>query len=416
MGPRWIVVAGAPFVPAQDGGEREHLGFVEALLARDWLSALVVPTDAEPAALGRDDDLAALAELIAPAPLITTPRRRSIAAAAHINKPFVVASRPAPGDLADRVAMQAPDSTGIVLFAFKSRQPGQLLAQRLGLPVVLRHHNLEQQYHADLAGSMPAPKRVLVLLEAKRVGAEEARLEHAPWLTGIADISAADAAVRTVRSAVPVRHVPSFALGASAPGGSSATWTAPDRPIVTFLGALHVGTNHDALEWFGTQVWPRVRQGRPDAIWRVVGRSPTPRVRDLVQRTPGAELHPDVADPSSWLLDSSVAVNPAVSGSGVNIKLIEYLSVGVPVVSTTKGMAGLGLSPGRDLLVADDPEEFAKSIVSLLNDRQVASRLGAAGRSAASEVLDVDRSLTAMAALMDAGPWTSTQQLKGACR
>ena len=78
------MVAGAPFVPAQDGGEREHLGFVEALLARGWLGGVVVPTDEHPDKLGRTDDLNGLRELVAPAPVLLTPRRRSLGAALRI--------------------------------------------------------------------------------------------------------------------------------------------------------------------------------------------------------------------------------------------------------------------------------------------------------------------------------------------
>ena len=407
MNRRWIVVAGAPFVPAQDGGEREHLGFVEALLARGWLGGVVVPTDDDPARLGRTDDLNGLRELVAPAPVLLTPRRRSLGAALRLGTPYVVASRPAPKNLAARVGMQVPDATGVVVFAFKSRQPGQLIAEQLGLPAVLRHHNLEEAYHRALAGSLRPPKSWVVGLEARRVGAEESRLERARWLSGIADISLTDAMARQRRSLVPVAHVPTFALG---PNRTAAVpmqpWQPPARPIVTFLGALHVGTNHDALEWFAAKVWPLVHEGNPTAVWRIVGRSPTKGVRDLVARTPRSELHADVADPGQWLRDSSLAVNPTVSGSGVNIKLVEYLSVGVPVVSTTKGMSGLGLTAGEDLAVADSPEDFAHAVLGLLADRDRSQRTGAAGRATAAQVLNVDRSLDTIAELMDSAGWT----------
>lgn len=86
-------------------------------------------------------------------------------------------------------------------------------------------------------------------------------------------------------------------------------------------------------------VWPLVKARVLSARLQVVGRGPTPAERTLVDKTGDAELHADIADPKSYLRQASVAVNPAVSGSGVNIKLVEYLSVGVPVVSTSRGMA-----------------------------------------------------------------------------
>ncbi|HMR48169.1 MAG TPA: glycosyltransferase [Arachnia sp.] len=404
MSRHWIVVAGAPFFPAQDGGEREHLGFIESLLAEGWLAGLVVPTDEDPASLGREDDMDALRELIAPAPLFMTPRLRLAAAAPRATRrPYVIASRPVPRNLPARVAMQAPEADGVVVFAFKSADIGKALATELGLPAVLRHHNLEGPYHQALAGSMAPPKSWAVNLEAARIDREERRLEAADWITGIADISATDAEIRRARSSVPVAHVPTFALGPK-PAEERPVWERPASPVVVFVGALHVGTNHDAIEWFAAEVWPRVREQHPDARWQIVGRTPTERVHALVARTPGTELHPDVPDPRTYLCQASVAINPTVSGSGVNIKLVEYLSVGIPVVSTTKGAAGLGLTPGKDLFVADTAGEFAGAVAQALAAPDPARSVGRQGLTTADRILDVRGSLRTMAELMDGVP------------
>lgn len=396
----WVVVADSPFLPARGGGEREHLGFVQAAAARGLIAALILPTDDDPDAQGREDDIPAIRRLVAPAPVIVVPRRRSLRAALS-RKPYVVTSRPAPDDLVDRVREAAPDADAIVIFHYKSSGIGQRLAEALHLPTVLRQHNLEGPYHHALAASARFPKSWAMHGEAWRVDRDERRLERTSWLTGIADISAADAHVRKARSAVPVTHVPSFALG-GVEAAQRVSWVAPSEPIVTFLGALDVSTNHDALRWFAERVWPQILTAVPDARWRVVGRKPTDAVRALVADTSRAELHADVADPRAYLLATSVAVNPAVSGSGVNIKLVEYLSVGVPVVSTDRGMAGIGLQAGADLLVADDGPGFAAAVVRLLTSPEEASRVGLAGQATADRILDVDTSLDAVATLLKA--------------
>lgn len=397
---RWLVVAGSPFLPAQDGGEREHLGFVESVLHRDWLAGLVVPADADPASLGREDDLEALRGLIEPAPLFVLPRRRSLRAAVHPRTPYVVASRPAPHGLLDQVRRQTRGIDAVVIFAYKSHRIGRLLADGFAVPAVLRQHNLEGVYHRALAASGRPPRSWAVGVEAARIDRDERRLERCDWLAGIADISGTDAERRAARATVPVRHVPSFALGPRGRGADPA-WAPTGDPVVVFVGALHVPTNHDALRWFAGQVWPRIRDVRPDARWQIVGRSPTQEVHELVTRTPGAELHPDVPDPADYLREAAVAVNPAVSGSGVNIKLVEYLSVGVPVVSTDRGQRGLGLRADSDLLVADTAPDFADAVTSLLASPQRARDMGRRGRATAEEILDVDASLETMAALLD---------------
>lgn len=395
---RWVVVADTPFLPAHGGGEREHLGFVQAAVARGLVAAVVVPTDADPDALGRQDDLPAIRALVAPAPVIVVPRRRSLRSAAT-RRPYVVASRPAPADLVDRVRAEAPDADAVVIFHYKSSGIGEVLAKGLKLPTVLRQHNLEGPYHHALADAASIPKRWAMRGEAWRVDRDERRLERARWLTAIADISASDADIRRTRSRVPVVHVPTFALG-NVDLADQPVWERPTDPLVTFLGALDVSTNHDAVEWFAQQVWPQVLASVPAARWRVVGRRPSEQVRSLVERTPQAELRADVPDPVEYLLATSVAVNPAVSGSGVNIKLVEYLSVGVPVVSTTRGMAGIGLRDGQELLVADEGPAFADAVIRLLTSAEQAQALGAAGKATADRILDVRASMDTFASLL----------------
>lgn len=395
---RWVVVADVPFLPAHGGGEREHLGFVQAATARGLVAAVVVPADEDPDAHDREDDLPAIRALVAPAPVIVVPRRRSLRSAAT-RRPYVVASRPAPPDLVDRVRAEAPDADAVVIFHYKSSGIGEALARGLGVPTVLRQHNLEGPYHHALADAASVPKRWAMRGEAWRVDRDERRLERAPWLTAIADISTSDADVRRVRSRVPVAHVPTFALG-NVNLADQPPWQRPSDPVVTFLGALDVATNHDAVEWFAQNVWPQVLTAVPTARWRVVGRKPSEQVRSLVERTPQAELHADVPDPVEYLLVTSVAVNPAVSGSGVNIKLVEYLSVGVPVVSTTRGMAGIGLRDGHELLVADQGPAFAAAVIGLLTSASRAESLGASGKATADRILDVGVSMDTFASLL----------------
>lgn len=396
---RWVVVADSPFLPARGGGEREHLGFIQAAVRRGLVGALILPTDADPDAHGRDDDIEAIRRLVAPAPVIITPRRRSLRSALS-RRPYVVKCRPAPDGLADLVRQAAPDADAIVVFHYKSSGIGEQLAQDLRLPTVLRQHNLEGPYHHALAASARFPKSWAMHGEAWRIDRDERRLEHCQWLTGIADISGTDAQVRAHRSGVPVAHVPSFALGGLEMANRT-TWTPPAEPVVTFLGALDVATNHDALTWFAEQAWPQVLNAVPGARWRVVGRRPTDAVRAMVGRTARAELHADVDDPWAHLLESSVAINPAVSGSGVNIKLVEYLSVGLPVVSTTRGAAGIGVESGSDLLVADDGAAFATAVTRMLSEPETATRLGSAGQRTATRILDVESSFRTVLELFD---------------
>ena len=72
---------------------------------------------------------------------------------------------------------------------------------------------------------------------------------------------------------------------------------------------------------------------------------------------------------------------PLRAGGGTRLKIFEAFAMAKAVVSTTIGAEGLGVTPGRDIVLADDPDAFAHAVVSLLRDEQARQRLGRAGRA-----------------------------------
>ena len=400
---RWIVVADSPFLPAHGGGEREHLGFVRAVASSGRLALLIVP------GAGVADVLAYQREL-GDVPVIVTERRTTPLMLLHPTKPYVVASRPAPRWLVARAAALAPDATGVVVFSYKSREIGEVLARGLGLPAVLRQHNREGAYHRSLAGGTPGPRGLVLAWEAMRIERDERRVGRAGWLAGTADISLSDAEWRRGTGAHHVVHVPPFALDLSpangagengagengageAPGGTGA-------PRVLFLGALDVATNTDAVAWFLAKVWPRVTARHATVVLDVVGRGPSPTLRATLAATPRAELAADVPDVRPYLARATVAVNPAVSGSGVNIKVIEYLDAGIPLVSTSLATRGLPLAAGTDLEIQDDEEGFADAVLRIVGDPAGARAMAERGRARVRELLDPGTNLERIAALL----------------
>ena len=372
-----MVIADSPFLPARGGGEREHLGFVRAAVAAERLGLLVVPSS-EPLAVEP------YRELLGDVPLLVTRRRESKLLLARPVQPYVVSSRPVQSGLVERVRELVPSVTGVVVFSYKSWRIGEAVAKGLDVPAVLRQHNLEGAYHRSLAQGTKGPRGLVLHVEARRIERDERRLECAAWLRTMADISATDAEVRRKRGGRAV-HVPPFAYDASL----LALHRDPDpNPRVLFLGALDVTTNATALDWLLEGVWPSVRARVPGAVLDVVGRGPSEALRKRLLGEPGVLLHADVPDIHPYLAGASVAVNPAVSGSGVNIKLVDYLQAGVPVVTTTLGVQGLGLTDSGSLVVRDDPRSFGEALAALLKDREHAEAMGVSGRKRIAELLD----------------------------
>lgn len=170
---------------------------------------------------------------------------------------------------------------------------------------------------------------------------------------------------------------------------------APDRQAwaqapLTFCGALNYRPNADAVRYLAGEILPLVRRQVPEARLRVVGRQPPP---DLLDGLPseGIELTGKVDDVVPYFQQAGVFLAPVRIGGGSKVKIIQAMACGLPVVTTPHGASGVDVTPGRDLLVADDAARFAEQVVALLRDREHAARIGAAARLCAERSYDLER-------------------------
>lgn len=158
---------------------------------------------------------------------------------------------------------------------------------------------------------------------------------------------------------------------------------APDPEVVLFFGLLASVPNVDGLRYFVRDIWPRVRAARSSAKFLIVGARPAPELRTL--EGSGVTIVGPVDDLRPYLANAAAVVVPLRLGSGTRLKILESWAMARPVVSTSLGAEGLDSVPGRDLLIADDPDAFAAAVLRILNEPELAMRLGAAGRTLVSE-------------------------------
>lgn len=149
---------------------------------------------------------------------------------------------------------------------------------------------------------------------------------------------------------------------------------------ILFVGTMNYGPNVDGVTFFCREVLPRLRQRmtRPVDVW-IVGYNPLPEVTELAE-IDNVHVMNAVNSVVPFYEQAHLVVVPIRYGGGTRIKILEALAFERAVVSTTVGAEGLNLVPGKDLLIADLPDEFAGACADLLTRTSRAQALAQQGR------------------------------------
>ena len=181
---------------------------------------------------------------------------------------------------------------------------------------------------------------------------------------------------------------------------------AVDETAIVFTGAMDYWPNVDAVQWFATEVFPRLRAALPKARFMIVGARPAPEVQALAA-IDGITVTGTVDDVRPFIRHAAVAVAPLRVARGIQNKVLEAMAMGKSVVVSPQALEGIDAVVGRDLIVANDAAEFFNTVVALLNQPDAA--FGAAARrqvqqrySWAANMSRIDASLEAGAAATQA--------------
>ncbi|MBN1262733.1 MAG: glycosyltransferase [Candidatus Pacebacteria bacterium] len=151
------------------------------------------------------------------------------------------------------------------------------------------------------------------------------------------------------------------------------------QPKILFLGLLSWEPNRDGFWWFYREIWPLVLEKLPQAVFWVIGDEATTKMKEAAAEDSRLELFGFVKNLTVYLAQSSVLVAPVRTGSGLRIKILTALAAGVPVVSTRLGIEGLGLKENKTILLAEEAEDFAESVVRLAEDSCLAKEISTNG-------------------------------------
>jgi polysaccharide biosynthesis protein PslH len=242
------------------------------------------------------------------------------------------------------------------------------------IPVIYSAHNVESQLSYMLFSQRNRLLKLLAGTERKRTIEEEISAVARSWACLVVSEKDRSALRKLDPSTVtPIHVIPNCADDRFLPSL---------RPVkkkeILFIGCFGWYPNAHGIAWFMDQILPHLKMLEPSCTIRVVGSEISrPMHRRLKQM--GLHVHHDVADILPYLNEARLMFVPLKIGGGTRIKIVEAWTAGVPVVSTSVGVEGLDCRQGVNVLIADEPRQFARHIHQVLNDDSLYAKLRSEG-------------------------------------
>jgi glycosyltransferase involved in cell wall biosynthesis len=157
--------------------------------------------------------------------------------------------------------------------------------------------------------------------------------------------------------------------------------SAVERGHLIMVSGMNWFPNRDAVLHMVEAVWPELSQRMPDAKLTIVGASPPQTVLDLAARDQRVTATGFVDDVRPYMERAHVYLCPMRDGGGTRLKILDALSMGVPIVATQMALEGIDVVAETDVLVANEPDEFIRQIQRLVGDQSLWDQLRTNGRA-----------------------------------
>ena len=244
----------------------------------------------------------------------------------------------------------------------------QDLRKKTSVPMVLRSHNVESRiWERVLENETNVFKSWYLAKQLKRLKKYEQ--DKSSVFDLVASISPLDMEYYQSKSAAVI-HTP-FGIGVEEKRKANSS----SPFVIGFIGSLDWKPNQQGLEWFMANVWPQLNS--ENLRLRVAGKNMPIEWKDRKEK--GVEFLGEVEDSKSFMRASDVLVVPLHAGSGIRIKILEAMSLGVPVLTTTIGLEGIKARPNNEVLIANQVKDFVQEIKELQHNPEKLERVGNGG-------------------------------------
>jgi glycosyltransferase involved in cell wall biosynthesis len=231
--------------------------------------------------------------------------------------------------------------------------------------IVYRAHNIEHEIWERTASLTRGIKKTYLKILARRIKTFEREFLNQYDL--IVPITERDGIILDKLGNTRPAHV--------SPTGIDTTVLIPhskklEHPSLFHIGSLEWAPNQEGMIWFIDKCWPKIHEKFPDLKFYIAGRkAPDWLVRRF--KAPNIVFMGEVDDAYQFINSKSIMVVPLFSGSGMRIKIIEGMALGKPIVSTPIGTEGISTQSGKNILIADNEQEFISDIERLITDNEL---------------------------------------------
>lgn len=244
-------------------------------------------------------------------------------------------------------------------------EPGYVWASlpRTNTPVIVSEHNIEHEVYQKFADHFRLPLfRPLMHWDVAKMDS----WEHRIWKAAAQVTAASDDDRDYIRGVVDKSKITVVKNGVDTKQFSfhPKKTISFSHPVFLYAGAFRWIQNIDAAEYLLGSVWPLMRATYPKATLRIVGKNPPPRLRNLAAG--GVSFLEFVEDIHKEYISADIFLAPIRVGGGTKYKIIESMASGLPVVTTPVGAGGINIHGGKEVWIAQTPEEILDRVHDII--------------------------------------------------
>jgi len=244
--------------------------------------------------------------------------------------------------------------------------------------IALRQHNVEYQIWERLAHNASNPlKKWYFSLLAKRLESFEKR--HLNIYDALVPVTPDDGDLfKQMGCNIPIFPSPA--------GIDMTVWKANMSSNPSFLyhiGSLEWMPNYEAVDWFLTNIWPALKKNYPKLEFFVAGKRMPEEMAN--RKIEGVHMLGEVPSAPDFIFDKGICVVPLLSGSGIRLKILEAMSAGKLVISSTIGAQGIDYTAGENLFIADSLEDYLEVFEQMEQNPDLMPQIQSAGQKLISK-------------------------------